>query len=369
MKKNGIRPVLVTSCNTWRIALFLTILCVGAGIIKADSVRGSGWQAIDSGVTGTIYTLSGSSLDSLYFAENGTDTNIHKYNSTAGTWAADASWAAHFSGSSNWSAITSVNKVAVSGDKIYVMANALFNYVGYFDGMGWSDVSTGTTRTWVGMTADGTTMIAGSANDGRVTRVVDGETGVYQRIDTTIGISYTISIDGNNGVYWLRDNTSKVAVSSDEGVTWARTAADLPTSGVSGMDSIYSIDATHAIVSSASGTGTVYSTSDGGATWDLIGDEAFDSGGYVRGIYANGWDDIIAYGSFSGLWHWNGSDWAHIDLPDHSSAETLRTMTCVDGVYFVAGDDGVMYMSTIPEPATLGLLAAGGLLGLIKRRS
>ena len=137
----------------------------------------------------------------------------------------------------------------------------------------------------------------------------------------------------------------------------------MPTSGVSSSYSIHAIDADRAIVSQANG-GRVYRTSDGGATWELVGG-TFASG-HARGIHVNGWDDILAFGSFSGLYHWDGNNWANIELPDHLSSETLRSVVSVDGEYFVGGVDGVLY-STIPEPGTLGLIISGG-FGLVLRR-
>ncbi len=342
----------------------IAMVCVAS--VQADSIRDAKWYRLDSGVDTNIAFLSGSSLDSLYTTS---DTAVRMYDSATATWADLQSWSDHFAGNTNWSGVTDVS-VASAGDKMYVMSKGSHNQVGYFDGTNWTDI-TATTRTWSSpMAVNGDTALNIGQTSGAVAlfKLVGGEmaSGFPKYNMQNLGLfSSVMSIDGNGaGVYWARDNTNKVSRSVDGGLTWTQVES-LPASGVSGNYSIHAIDADHAIASAAN-RGRVYRTSDGGETWEQVGGVTFASG-HARGIHVNDWNDIVAFGSFSGLYHWDGDTWSHIELPDHLSSETLRSIAKVDGEYFVAGADGVMY-STVPEPGTLGLIVLGGCGAIIRRK-
>ncbi|MBN1554657.1 MAG: PEP-CTERM sorting domain-containing protein [Phycisphaerae bacterium] len=338
----------------------LLALCVigilGVSLTSADSIRDLTWAVVDTGTTGTIMSLSGDSLSNLYYADSGT-SSIKKYNASTSTWSQVSSWNDHVGTSDHYDASSSVSVMAVSGNHLYVADDGDTGWYSYYNGTSWSDAWFGPTDNTYSITANGDYMVAGSSGD-YITRASAGA--YVGREDLGSGTIVSVDFaDGDTRVYWAYNSSNHVYKSTDSGATWTETTS-LPLGGVPNSYAVCAIDADRAVIASGK-NGRVYRTSDGGTTWEQAGG-TFDTDG-VRGIYVNGWDDIIAYGSFNDLYHWNGTNWAAMTLPDNESP--MRSMVCVDDTYFVAGDDGKMYMS-IPEPTTLALLGFGVIL--LKRK-
>ena len=70
-------------------------------------------------------------------------------------------------------------------------------------------------------------------------------------------------------------------------------------------------------------------------------------------------------GSWSGMEWWRGNYWAHLD--SSPSWEDIRFELTADAGAMVVLDSVFVATESVPEPATLGLLALGG-LGLLRRR-
>lgn len=351
-----------------RMCAAAAVLLSCVAVASADTIRDATWSAQTSGVSaGTaIMMISGTTTDNLVFTPNVSNT-IHKYNAATGSWSELQSWNDHRSSSANWSGVSTIFSTA-SGNNIYVLSSTANGVMACFDGTSWSDVSLGTARAFSApVAADGGTAvgIGGGGTGCSAVKVVDGACAAGFPKNITSVITLVQSLDGNgSGVYWARDNSTKVAKSTDGGQTWALTSL-LPVTGVAGGYSIHAIDADRAIVS-VTNKGRVYRTNDGGATWEQVGGTF--ATGHARGLLVNDWDDIIAFGSFGGIYHWNGTDWASIALPDQLSTQTMRSAVRIGDDYWVVGNDGLIY-TTVPEPGTMCLLGVGGVIALIRRRN
>ena len=173
---------------------------------------------------------------------------------------------------------------------------------------------------------------------------------------------------------WFVAGGNLVGRNPSDGSGWANaTGTGLDHSGSPYAYGIHAIDEDTAFLT-AGNLHHVYQTTNGGQTWVNIGDIHNDPlgtnelqypGGHTRGLYADSADSVWAYGSYSKFFHYDGSTWRGISLPDH--VDPLMGMTKVEGHYFVFGFNGTIY-TTIPEPSTLSMLGSLGILLALWRR-
>lgn len=328
-------------------------------------------------VDGVIYTLSGDSLDNLFFAYDG-GTRLMKFDSEELRWDPLASWDTHRE--TNWdqegeTPDVASDMVVVSGNHIYVSSRDSFSYIGYSSDAGqtWTDIDTGSSQATRGLVADGSkALFAGSS--GSLRRVLDGDSDG----NTTV-LSGTLSALGGSGSnYWVLGPQSSsvggnlVSYSTDGGYDWTQTVEPVTPQGVPSDGAVHVLGPDSAIIANAA---RVHLTTDSGDSW-LTYTQTVN----MRSVFVEEWDTINdvysvwAMGNSARLVHYTGGDW---DVSDNwetvtlpvgpEGSQTLRKMTKVDGYYFVTGPDGVMY-TTIPEPSTIMLLGSAAGLWFLRRR-
>jgi len=350
-----------------RRTLVMAFVCFAASLPAMGYV----WEAQDSGFSGSVQ-VSGTSLDNMVIICRDSAT-IRKFDPVTKTWNELADWTAHYTDNTNWAG--GLRCVQTVGDKIYVGGyNSAAHVMGLYDGVNWNDVSiphpwsTPRSVDAIYVSADGNRAVIARnsafyniVENGVTTFTCDLSARPWGNSSKTMA-SYQGVVGVGNTVYFK--NTENTVVRSDDfGASWS---SPVTSTGGGGFGGLFALS--ESTVYSAGGAGTIGLSTDSGATWTSV---AVTGAGTTRAIHAFDADRLLVAGD--GLFYTEdaGSNWTCLNdqLPGfNDNPQKLTFIQAVGDHVFVSGLNGSLYMATVPEPATLGVLLVGGLLALRRRK-